>query len=285
VVCIGDDRQLPEVDAGGLFHALSQRLPVITLTENRRQRDPVEQSALLDLRSGRVDAAVGRLERNGNITMADNADVLRSTLVTDWHNSSLAGNHAVMTASNRADVADLNERARELLVDEGALGPVVATVGATEFRIGDRVIAHRNRYDLGVLNGDTGTVTSANRTHVHITLDEDRQLRLPVSYVADGLLTHAYATTVHKAQGMTCDEMFTLGDDGLYNELGYTALSRGRERNRLYVVAGAWDQTPGASIDPLAHVRSALTTSRAQTAAIDIANQPNPIAHAHSRSL
>jgi conjugative relaxase-like TrwC/TraI family protein len=284
VVCIGDDHQLPEVDAGGLFTALANRLPPITLTENRRQRDPHEQAALLDLRHGRIDEAIGTLQRNGIITTADNAELLRSTLVNDWHTAESSGKHAVMTASNRADVADLNERARELLIAEGQLGPVATTIGDTELRIGDKVIAHRNRYDLGILNGDTGEVTAADKRYVHIATEDDRTLRVPNSYVAEGLLTHAYATTVHKAQGMTCDETFVLGDDGLYNELGYTGLSRGRDSNRLYAVTGAWETKPGDADDPLAHLRSALSTSRAQTAAIDITTDTNQLTRSHARS-
>jgi ATP-dependent exoDNAse (exonuclease V) alpha subunit len=41
--------------------------------------------------------------------------------------------------------------------------------------------------------------------------------------------------TVHKAQGLTCDRAYVLGTDDLYAEAGYTALSRGRYENRLYV--------------------------------------------------
>ena len=277
VVCIGDDRQLPEVDAGGLFRALAERLPTISLTENRRQRDPVEQAALLDLRSGRVDEALGRLERNGNITLGDNAELVRATLVDDWYTSVLAGKHAVMAAPSRADVADLNERAREHLRADHQLGAVAADIAGLELRVGDRVIAHRNRYDLGIMNGDTGRVSSADDRYVYVALDDHRRMRVPYDYVADGLLTHAYATTVHKAQGMTCDATFLLGDDGLYAELGYTGLSRGRDTNRLYAVAGAWDTKPGKALDPLEHVRAALASSHAQTAAIDV----EPVSHSH----
>jgi ATP-dependent exoDNAse (exonuclease V) alpha subunit len=38
IVLVGDPRQLPEIDAGGLFHALTTRLPAIELTDNRRQQ-------------------------------------------------------------------------------------------------------------------------------------------------------------------------------------------------------------------------------------------------------
>ena len=181
VVCIGDDHQLLAVDAGGLFTALADRLPTIELTDNRRQLDPAEQAALLDLRHGRVDAALGRLERYGNVTLADNADVLRATLVRDWYAATSAGKHALMAAPTRADVADLNERARDHLRADHLLGQVVAEINGLELRVGDKVIAHRNRYDLGILNGDTGRVTYADDNQVHVTLDDKRRQRIPTS--------------------------------------------------------------------------------------------------------
>jgi hypothetical protein len=43
VVLVGDPHQLPEIDAGGLFRALTTRLPAIELTDNRRQAHVWEQ--------------------------------------------------------------------------------------------------------------------------------------------------------------------------------------------------------------------------------------------------
>ncbi len=42
VVLVGDPHQLPEIDAGGLFRALANRLPSVELTANRRQREQWE---------------------------------------------------------------------------------------------------------------------------------------------------------------------------------------------------------------------------------------------------
>ena len=272
VVCVGDPKQLPEVDAGGLFSALARRTSPIWLTENRRQRDPAEQQALRDLRAGRVDAAIGRLERNGNLTVAANSEHLRRTLVDDWYAARNEGKHALMAAPTRSDVAQLNQLARQRLTADGALGEPILTTETSEYAVGDRVVGLRNRYDLGILNGDTGTVTGATANRgLRLKLDSGLDIDLPMSFLDEGHLAHGYATTVHKAQGMTCDVAFLLGDDGLFAELGYTGLTRGRETNRLYTVRGAWDHGRGdEQTDELAHIKRALSTSHAQTAATDL---------------
>ena len=58
---------------------------------------------------------------------------------------------------------------------------------------------------------------------------------LPARYVDAGHVGHAYAMTVNKAHGLTCDRTMTLGDDQIYRELAYEALSRGRLSNQVYI--------------------------------------------------
>jgi len=63
-----------------------------------------------------------------------------------------------------------------------------------------------------------------------------RRAGVPFAATAHGDPTrqHGYAVTVHVAQGGTVDRTYTLGHE-LSREAGYTALSRGRDANHLYV--------------------------------------------------
>ena len=88
-------------------------------------------------------------------------------------------------------------------------------------------------------------------------------------------MLHGYAITCHVAQGMTVDRSFNLADSNLARELAYTALSRGRAANHLYLARHPEDAraeyAPGSGtrIDPLERLVAALTTSRARVLAID----------------
>jgi ATP-dependent exoDNAse (exonuclease V) alpha subunit len=53
----------------------------------------------------------------------------------------------------------------------------------------------------------------------------------------DATLAHGYAITGHAAQGTTVDRAFVLADPSLSQEWGYTALTRGRESNHIYLAA------------------------------------------------
>ncbi len=236
VVLVGDHRQLPEIQAGGLFAKLAHEPAAIHLVENHRQHDKHERGALAALRSGRVGDAIARLTRRGRITTADNSDLLRQRLVADWYQAVDNGQVALMLARRRVDVADLNTRARHALLDNGYLDPnTQVTVGGLTVCEGDWVVATRNRPSLGVINGDLGIVIQASDNTLTLQLDRSPTVILPAEYVASHV-QHGYALTIHKAQGATCDAAFVLGDDTLALESGYTALSRGRNRNQLYVM-------------------------------------------------
>ena len=99
---------------------------------------------------------------------------------------------------------------------------------------------------------------------------------MPKDYLESGHLGHGYARTVHKAQGMTCDEALLLGSESLFAEAGYTGLSRGRAHNHLYAVASSDELGPPGADDPLAHVRRTLQVSHAKTAAMDLVAQVGP---------
>ena len=268
LILVGDPRQLPPVEAGGLFASLGERVPVIELAENRRQVDPEERAITAALRRGQAELAVQRLDAHGRLTVAHNSDALRDQLVLDWWEHRSAGRDVVMGGVHREDVRDLNFRAHALLETSGQLGPVVAEVDGRRFCVGDQVRALRNRYDLGILNGQVGEVTGADRDRLCVRVD-GRDVRLPVEYAA-AHLDHSYARTVHKTQGLTCDVALLLGDDTLYAELGYTGLTRGRAENHLYTVVSAAD----AEGDGLDRLTRALATSRAKTAAVDYLEPP-----------
>ncbi len=246
VVLVGDHRQLPEIEAGGAFGSLVRRLDAIELTENRRQRQPWEREALDDLRDGDVAEALAALSAEGRVVVAERGEDVREALVADWWAATSAGEQAVMVAARHRDVADLNARARQRRMDAGQLGGPELVVDERAFAAGERVMCLRNDRRLGVVNGTVATVVevrSDDRSLVVETNDGARR-ELPAWYLERGHLDHAYALTIHKAQGMTVDRSFVLGSDRLYREAGYVGLSRGRYSNYLYV-AGPDDDEAG----------------------------------------
>ena len=281
VVLVGDDRQLPEIQAGGAFRGIKNRLPAIELTEVRRQPFGWERATLDLLREGKATEALEEYVARGRVHVASSAEETRRQLVTDWWATVDDPEPGVMIAAHRSDVADLNAYARELLLQDGRLGTEEIEVAGLHFAAGDRVMTLKNNRRLGVFNGTKGVVESFDREKGSLSLvtEGGHTVNLPSHYLGNGYLTHAYAITGHKAQGMTTEKAFVLGDETLYREWGYVAMSRGKQNNSLYVVSGLdpeRDQVGGqiaAVDDPLAELTRALQRSQAKDLAIDVYEQ------------
>ena len=148
--------------------------------------------------------------------------------------------------------------------DAGWLHGPTLDVDGVAFQAGDAVMMLRNNRKLGVRNGNRGTVidVDSNEQTMRVSLARG-QVTLPAAYLQAGNVGHAYAMTINKAHGMTCDRTMTLGNDQLYRELTYEALSRGRLSNQLYVPRScmldiedsphARTQTPADPMESLAH--------------------------------
>jgi conjugative relaxase-like TrwC/TraI family protein len=286
IVLVGDTEQLPEIDCGGLFRGLLVRLGSTQLTENRRQVERWERDALELLRAGDAGGAIGRYWQHGRVVVRDSAPALRNQLVADWWAAvdQPEEQPPVMIAARRADVVDLNGRARALMAVDGRLGPQALAVGDQEFAVGDRIVTLRNqRRRLGVANGTRGTVTAVDLAAgvLEVRTDDGRAVRLPRWYLSGSprhprrQVDYGYAITGHKSEGMTTDRAFTLGSEDIYKEWGYTAMSRGRLENRLYLVVGGnplaeeLDVLGQPKQDPLAMIVRTLGRSRAKRLALD----------------
>ena len=277
LVLVGDDRQLPEIDAGGGFRGLAERRGAVELTEVRRQRHAWDRDALDALRRGDVERWADAYRERGRIVARPTADATRGQLVSDWWRTAQEpGVDAVMIAHRRSDVADLNQRARALVRETGKLGEVELAAGGRAFAVGDQIVAGRNDRQLGVVNGDRGEVTAVDldRRTAQLRLSGGATVNLDADYLEQGNLDHGYALTAHKAQGATVDRSFVLGSEELYREWGYTALSRHRDEARFYLVSPASIERnlPGLEPDedPLAEqLKEMLGESHAKTLALD----------------
>lgn len=246
IVLVGDHHQLPAVEVGGSFAALAERLDPVELVENRRQVEAWERNALARLRTGAggrdgIAEVIEKYRDHDRVQIGENPSEVRAVMALDWYRAHTAGEDAVMVALRREDVAELNVRARALLVDDGTLDDTTAlVVGERSFCIGDRIVCLRNDRRIGVHNALMGTIASVDRDDpnamVTIRGRDGREFSITGAYLEAGHLDHGYATTIHKAQGATVDRCLVLGDDRLYRQAGYTALSRGRTANDLYLI-------------------------------------------------
>jgi conjugative relaxase-like TrwC/TraI family protein len=245
LVCIGDPRQIGAVGPGGSYGVLTNEIDTIVLTEIRRQREPVDRRIVELAHEGRGSDALDLLRAEERVVIGDTLPETLDALVLDWHERFAAGEDAVMIARRGRDVADLNERAREVMATEGRLGNQSVTVAEQEFAVGDRVITRVNSPQVS--NRERWEVTGVDASEQHLMLQriggDERAIVVGPRYLerrtdsGEPSIQHAYALTTYATQSKTFDSAFSLLDSGIAREDFLVAVSRARGETTAYGVA------------------------------------------------
>lgn len=241
LILIGDPHQLPEIEAGGIFHTLVDRLPAVELHQNIRQDQSWERTALDQLRNGSVADAVASYRKHRRLVIGRSRDETLVRAVDDWYQhvttrGDLTG--SLLLARNNETVKQLNVLARGLLANSGHLSGPNLEADGREYQRGDRVMCLKNDPRLGVLNGDLATAINVDPKRGTLTIQLDREPEprlLPAWYLDDGHIDYGYALTGHKAQGITVDRTFSVIGGDTSREWAYVVMSRGRESNMAYL--------------------------------------------------
>ncbi|MGP5030729.1 MobF family relaxase [Glutamicibacter arilaitensis] len=265
VLLVGDPRQLDAIDAGGFLGWMEREANVANLNQVWRFRDEGqapspehwEAKASLQLRSANVDSEEGKnilavYEEHGRIIGDEDSDATE-TAYQAWITDTLKGMESLMVGATNEQVRDMNTKAQLDLVDAGRvdLDTVVKLREETQAGIGDIVLARKNNRNLRDSNG----AFIANGVRIRITeisddgsaighrTDNDATITLDADYLANSVEL-GYASTAHRAQGVTVDTCHTIAQSGIPRELFYVAMTRGKHGNYVYVDIPEEEETP-----------------------------------------
>ncbi|MCL4461458.1 MAG: AAA family ATPase [Nitrospirae bacterium] len=266
LLLVGDESQVPPVAAGNPIKTLKQELGYAELTENRRQRQEWQKDASREIRDGKVAEGIQKYLDKGMITIAKDRDEAIKETVEGFlaRFDDGAPTKTLLTAYKRADVAELNARVR-LEIGDFLTGPRVETTvrdrdgnseGKREFQAGDRLYFKKNDKKMGVMNGETGTLTKIDVTSdgkdcaFTVKMDKGSEVRFdPRDYAQ---IDYGYATTIHKSQGETVDFSSNLVTGMGLNAL-YVQLTRHRDGTRIVLTEDQVDkmvQNQGVELAP-----------------------------------
>jgi len=298
MLLVGDHAQLSAVDAGGAFGLLATRTGGARLRSLWRFTHPWEAAATTALRDGNP-RVLDTYQEAGRIHAGPGESMLEEAY-TAWSTDVTAGYTTVLLAPDTTTVTALNTRAHNDRVQDGLVAPSgLTTRTGTTIGVGDRIVTRLNDRHLKtargyVRNGDLwdvhhidpdGSLTVApartrlaRRGVVGTPGSQDSDpVVLPAAYVADHVEL-AYATTTHRAQGITVDRAHVLTHAGMTRENLYVAMTRGREANHLYVATDTLDTDCDTLPDPHAGLdahdiltRVLATTGAEQSATTTIA--------------
>lgn len=243
VVLVGDPEQLQPIGPGAAFRAMAERVGFVELGEIRRQREGWQRDASVDFARHRTHEGLTAYAERGAVRFEADMGAARKAMVADVIADLDArpdGSRLVL-AHRRVDVAELNDAIRAARQERGELkGEQVylTTEGERAFAAGDRLLFRDNNRDLGVKNGMLGTVERAEAGRLTVRLDtakgHGQGRAVSVSMADYAAVDHGYATTIHKAQGATVDQVHVLASGTMDRHLTYVAMTRHRDAVTLY---------------------------------------------------
>jgi conjugative relaxase-like TrwC/TraI family protein len=276
-------RELPEEAKLGALESLCAALPKLARAfakwreryDHRWLREAVRKFAI-----GEAKEALSMLDEKGRLKLISGHTATLDALISDWAADKAPLPAKTMIAGTRAEVRELNERARATLISAGQVrdgdGLDIEIIHRDEtreakrFAAGDRVVFTKNDKSLGVANGVAGTIIAIERAMftplLRIELDDanergEKLVMVPPSF---GRFDQAYCLTNHKSQGRTFDAAYVLVNPSMANrEWTYVAASRSRFSTTLYANRSALapidiDSHHPAKAEPAVENRSAL---------------------------
>lgn len=263
VLLVGDHAQLSAVEAGGAFALIVERSGTPALRSLWRFTHAWEAPATLALRSGQPRVVDTYLEHER--VQAGPAEAMCEAAYSAWQTDTERGAAAILLAGDGRTVAALNHRAHADLVTDGLVAPDgITTADGSIIGVGDRVLTRSNNRTLRtgtgyvrngdlwqvVAIGDDGamTVRPLSRRSRPVT-DDGPEVVLPAYYVS-AHVELGYATTTHRAQGITVDTAHLLAAPGMVRENLYVGMTRGRDANHVYVAVDDVDPACDDLPDP-----------------------------------
>ncbi|MDH7973659.1 AAA family ATPase [Sphingomonas sp. AR_OL41] len=232
-----DPAQLQAIEAGAAFRATAERHGSVEITEIRRQREVWQRDATRQLATGRTGEALATYVDAGMVTESATRESAREALIERWDRARIAdpGAAQMILTHTRAECEELNGLARDRLKFHGHLATditVKTTHGERLFAAEDRIMFLRNERELGVKNGTLGTIEQLDHARMAVRFDDGRSIAFDHKNYTD--LTHGYAATIHKSQGVTVDRTHVLATPGLDRHGAYVAMSRHRDGGELH---------------------------------------------------
>ena len=237
VVLVGDPEQLQAIEAGAAFRATAERHGGVEITEVRRQREDWQRDATRQLATGRTAEALRAYRDASMVVESETRAEAREALIDRWDRDRIGdpARSSIILSHTREECDELNGLARDRMKRDGTLASefaVKTTRGERLFAAQDRIMFLRNERELGVKNGTLGTIEQVDHARMAVRLDDGRHVAFDVKDYAD--VTHGYAATIHKAQGVTVDHVHVLAKPGLDRHAAYVALSRHRDEVHLH---------------------------------------------------
>ena len=271
VIFVGDVNQLPSVGPGSILNDLISAEVVNTVTLNQIFRQAAKSKIITNAHEvnsgnnfvGKKDYEDDSLNDFFYINEWNQEKILNEVVslakdrIKNYDNFDFFNNIQVLTPTKKGKLGtrELNKSLQEALnpkvdeIEEKSYGDII-------FREGDRVMQIKNNYDIywekklltknskfengtGIFNGEIGRISRIDNQDKQLEVEFDDNKIAWYAFSELEQLEHAYAITIHKAQGSEFDVVILVIPNSsnmlLTRNLLYTGITRAK---KLLIVIG-----------------------------------------------
>ncbi len=260
VIMVGSKNQLPSISRGGMYSYLVDHpgIPTAHLQQIYRHRNDPYKRAAEFFAKGEYHKGLKIFDDMGWIKWCDTraeAKTLMRDLIAepkDKDGEAIDYSERLVLAYTNRDVAHFNDEVQNARIGAGDIvntraytvvkekdgipveRKITIGVAANENVQGTRILFNKNDKNRKIINGQMGFVEGISEDgEVSVRMDDGR----PINFYPDEFpyFDLAYATTIHKGQGITFDDTVMLYSGHWRVKAAYVALTRARDEVALVV--------------------------------------------------
>ncbi len=203
IIFIGDHNQLPPIACGNVLHEIIKK-NIINFIELKNIFRQNEKSGIIEISKLVKDGIISKISNDENSECTfiykkekiDGIIFIKKTCEKYFDPIRKSPLIQIITFMNRGILGTLNLNKEIQLIYSKIRGIQKKIV--YKFFLYDRVIQTKNNYEIGVFNGEIGTIIDGSEKHIIIQFADKR---IKYSYKDSEELSLAYAITVHRSQG------------------------------------------------------------------------------------
>lgn len=264
LVLVGDTDQLPSVGPGNVLKDIIESGAITTITLNKIFRQAAQSKIIINshrVNDGEYFIQKEEIEASGEkyledffyIDEKDKTKILYQVLslsgerLKNYGDYDFLKNIQIITPTKKGELGtkELNKLLQQTVNPEGEIKKE-KKFGDSIFREGDRIMQIKNNYEIywerrepvfetgsGIFNGEFGTIQKINEEDKNMQIKFDDEKIAWYAFNELEQIEHAYAITVHKAQGSEFDVVImVIGPSApmlLTRNLLYTGMTRAKK--------------------------------------------------------
>ncbi len=238
LVLVGDYKQLQAINLGGAFEQIAKKFGSIQFQNIKRQEKEWMKRSVKNLSDGFGSKAILEYKKRGKFHVGEDKFEAVEKIVNIWNERKayLKPTENLILASEKRDVSLINKQIQSSLIQSKFIkDDEYMSIDKYTIHKNDKIVFTKNSKKYDLRNGEFGIVKSINLKKSELIIKKERGKTIKIKVSDYSNIELGYATTTHKAQGITIKNSFVLMSGAMQDkEMSYVQLSRAKRNCEIF---------------------------------------------------